>query len=494
MNPARAGGVLLHLSSLPGPDGIGDLGQAAHAWLGWMGAAGLKLWQFLPLGPVGPSWSPYQSPSTFAGNPLLISLDRLVEEGWLEAGSLHHASSPSDSVHYDEVAESKASVLRTAAETWKARGRPGRDAFEAWAEDHREWLEDFALFMAIKESHNGRAWREWAPDLAGRRPAALNQARAALADRIEEHRLQQFWFFRQWAVLRQAARQAGVRLIGDLPIYVAYDSADVWAHPELYRLAPDLTPTVVAGVPPDYFSETGQLWSNPIYRWERHQEQGFAWWTARVAHLAGLVDTVRLDHFRGLELYWEVPGSAATAVDGRWVEAPGAELLGALQASIGSLPLIAEDLGVITERVERLRDSFGLPGMRVMQFGLEAGQGDSHLPDQYPEVCVAYTGTHDNDTSLGWYQGSSPAIQDFSRRYLASDGSDVAWRMIEAVWSSPAGWALAPLQDFLGLGRPARMNTPGRPEGNWAWRAGSSAVSDRLAEAVRGLGSCHGRT
>lgn len=489
----RAGGILLHVTSLPGGHGIGDLGPEAYAWLEWLRRAGCALWQVLPLGPVGPGWSPYQSPSSFAGNPLLISLERLAEDGWLGKSFVEAVRHTEPRVDFEAVHAYKRARLLQAAEAWRQRGRPGRESFEAWRDAHRHWLDVYALFVALKEAQGGVAWQAWEPDLARRRPEAIAAAARRLADRIETVALEQYWFWSQWERLRSAARASGIRIIGDLPIYVALDSADVWSRPDLFELDGDGRPLVVAGVPPDYFSSTGQLWSNPIYRWERHRAEGYRWWIERVRHLTRQVDFVRIDHFRGLEAFWEVPADAPTAATGRWVPGPGADLLEQLRNALGGLPLVAEDLGVITPGVRQLLDRFDLPGMKVLQFGLEAGPDEDDVPARYPRGCVAYTATHDNDTSTGWFQSADETTREFARRILRSDGADIAWAMIRAVWESPADWAIAPLQDVLGLGSEARMNIPGRADGNWTWRTVPGALTDDLAGRLRDLGQASGR-
>jgi 4-alpha-glucanotransferase len=451
------------------------------------------MWQFLPLGPAGPGWSPYQSPSTFAGNPLLISLQDLVEQGWLGPGDLEGTPSDPARVDFPRVNESKSRCLRAAADRWRRRRRPDRAAFEAWCDSQRDWLDDFVLFMSLKEAHSGLPWIDWDADLARRRPAALAKARQDLATEIEDHALQQFWFWSQWTAIHNLAARLGVQLVGDLPIYVAFDSVDVWANPDLFNLDEAGHPLVIAGVPPDYFSETGQLWSNPIYRWERHAADGFRWWIERVRRLAEQVDIVRIDHFRGLEAFWEVPAGSETAATGRWVPGPGASLLEALRHALGGLPFIAEDLGVVTPGVQGLLDQFGLPGMKVLQFGLEGGEEEGELPSDYPPHCVAYTGTHDNDTSRGWFEAASEETRAYVRKVLAADGSDIAWSMIDALWASAAERTLAPLQDLLSLGTEARMNYPGRGMGYWTWRAEQGSVTEDLAARLRRVNEAHGR-
>jgi 4-alpha-glucanotransferase len=427
------------------------------------------------------------SPFDFAGNPLMISLT-----GWSRTAGSPMTGTPAVGPAVDYPAARFEDGALKIVERWRScAGRCRR--LRSWCDLHRDWLDDYALFTAIKEAHNGATWTAWDAGLAHRRAEDLAAARKQLAGSIERHALQQYWFWSQWKGVRRRATDLGLRLVGDLPIYVSEDSADLWARPDLFQLDPQSRPLVVAGVPPDYFSETGQLWANPIYHWERHREEGYAWWRRRVRHLAEQVDFVRLDHFRGLESYWEVPVGSATAASGRWVIGPGASLLAALRADLGRLPLIAEDLGVITPEVKLLRDSFDLPGMKILQFDLEGWESDGDLPEKYPERCVAYTGTHDNDTSRGWYEAVSEETRDFARRVLGTDGTDIAWSMIRAIWASGAGWSLAPIQDFLSLGGEARMNYPGRAEGNWRWRLTTGAVDGNLADRVMELNHQHRR-
>jgi 4-alpha-glucanotransferase len=445
------------------------------------------------LGPAGSGWSPYQSPSTFAGNPLLISLHDLVEQGWLAKDDLDPAPVNAAKVDYPSVHAHKGDRLHRAAARWRGRGRPGGTAFEAWCEAEQEWLDDFALFAALKGAHAQAAWIAWEPELVRRDPNALARARRDLAAQVEDHALQQFWFWSQWTALHELAARLKVDLVGDLPIYVAHDSVDVWANPDLFELDAAGRPLVVAGVPPDYFSETGQLWSNPIYRWERHAQDGFRWWIERVRRLAQQVDIVRIDHFRGLEAYWEVPSGSETAATGRWVPGPGAALMEALRGALGGLPFIAEDLGVATPGVQALLDRFDLPGMKVLQFGLEGGEAGGELPAAYPARCVAYTGTHDNDTTRGWFNSTSEETRDYVRRVFPNADDDIAWALTEALWASPAERTLAPLQDLLSLGTGARMNYPGRGEGYWTWRAAEGAFDDALAARLRDLNEHNGR-
>ncbi len=475
----RASGLLLHITSLPGPYGIGDLGPEAHAFAADLARAGCTFWQVLPLGPTGYGDSPYQTFSAFAGNPYLISPDDLLHLGLLEAADLEpRPPFPPGRVDYAALIPWKRSLLRRAFARFREGHAPGLEAeMAAFRRQHAAWLDDFALFMALKAAHRGAAWTAWPEPLRSRQPQALARARQSLAPAMEQVVFEQFFFFRQWEALRAAAAARGVRFIGDAPIFVAHDSADVWAHPELFALDDQGNPTVVAGVPPDYFSPTGQRWGNPLYRWEAHREQGYAWWLARLRTLLSLVDVVRLDHFRGFAAYWEIPAQATTAAQGRWVAGPGAAFLAAVREHLDDPPLIAEDLGLITPEVEALREEFGLPGMKVLLFAFGSGPDNPFLPHNYQGVrWVVYTGTHDNDTAMGWWQTrATPAERDFARQYLAVDGHDIAWDLIRAAWRSVAMWAIAPVQDVLSLDNGARMNYPSTSSGNWAWR-----MTDRL--------------
>jgi 4-alpha-glucanotransferase len=493
--PDRLGGILLHPTSLPGPGGIGELGPEAVRWLDWLTACGCGLWQVLPLGPTGYGDSPYQSFSAFAGNHLLISFDLLQQEGLLEAKDLvSQPSFPDDRVDFGPVIAYREGVLRQAAERYRAgAGAHLKQELQEFTSAHAGWLEDYTLFMALKAEHGGAPWTTWEGPLRRRDPEALKAARLRLGSDLEDHRFRQFLFFRQWEAIRREAHARKISLIGDVPIFVAHDSADVWARPELFYLDEAGDPSVVAGVPPDYFSPTGQLWGNPLYRWDVLAQTGYEWWIERFRLVLQLVDVVRLDHFRGFEAYWEVPGGSPTAEKGRWVPGPGAEFLEKLRAAVGGLPIIAEDLGKITPPVIELRDRFGLPGMRILQFGFEGRPEHEFLPHNYPRHCVVYTGTHDNDTVLGWYQSAGEAHRDFARRYLGVDGHDICWDMIRCAWASVAEWAIVPLQDVLGLGAEARMNFPSKAEGNWAWRCPPGALTGPLAGRLQDLTFLYGR-
>jgi 4-alpha-glucanotransferase len=492
--PERSAGVLLHPTSLPGPYGIGDLGPAAYGWIDALIHARQKWWQILPLGPTGFGDSPYQCFSAFAGNPLLISPQFLVQDGILNHGDLECVRFPASAIEYGPVLAFKNRILARAWEMFQA-GRGGglRSAFDDFVRQQAHWLEDYALFMALKEAQAGKSWQDWPANLRRREPAALTQAKRDLAHSIGSHKFRQFLFQRQWQGVRNYARQRGVRVIGDIPIFVSGDSADVWANPQLFMLDADRKPTVVAGVPPDYFSATGQLWGNPLYNWQALAATGFAWWIARLRTTLEQVDVIRLDHFRGFESYWEIPAGKPTAQEGRWVKAPGPALLKCLQQALGGLPLIAEDLGIITPDVEALRDNFGLSGMRILQFAFGGGSDNPYLPHNYARRTVAYTGTHDNDTTRGWFATTHERERDHVRRYLGRDGSDIAWDFLRIAWSSVAAYAIAPLQDVLSLDSPARMNLPGRPAGNWCWRYTSDQITPWVLDRLGEMTSIYGR-
>lgn len=508
MNFERASGILLHPTSLPGPYGIGDIGPEAIAFLDFLREAGQRLWQILPLGPTSYGDSPYQSPSTFAGNPLWISPDLLLADGLLTRADLDaYPSFPADHVDFGPVIAAKTALIAKACAAFRkklARSKKLAADFAAFCDANASWLADYALFATLKDAHGGAPWTTWEAPLASRDPAALDDARATYADAIRDVQAAQYLFDRQWRALRDAAAERSIRIVGDIPIFVAHDSADVWANPSLFFLNPDGTPSVVAGVPPDYFSATGQLWGNPLYNWPAHRDSGYAWWIARLRRTFSLVDIVRIDHFRGFEAYWEIPGGEPTAINGRWVKGPDAHLFDALRDALGDLPIIAEDLGLITPEVVALREHCGFPGMRILQFAF--GNDDraaEFRPESYPSNCVVYTGTHDNDTTVGWFNSQAGAGStrsqdeiDAERRmilgYLGTDGSRIAWDLIELGARSNAATFVAPLQDVLELGSDARMNVPGRAAGNWQWRFAWSQLSDearaRLAHVTRATG------
>jgi 4-alpha-glucanotransferase len=491
----RSAGVLLHPSSLPGPFGIGDIGPQAHLWLDYLSRAGIGLWQVLPLGPTGYGDSPYQCFSAFAGNPYLISPEALVLDGLLDEKSL--AARPlftADKVDFGEVITWKLGLLDQAFRNFNENDSHDlRNELTTFQLEQAYWLQDFALFMAIKEYQGGGSWSEWPKPLRMREPQALRSARETLSIPIRKQIFRQFLFFHQWSALHAQATKLGIQIIGDIPIFVAHDSADVWSHSDLFFMDQDGKPTAVAGVPPDYFSPTGQLWGNPLYKWEAHARAGYAWWIDRFKAVLQTVDIVRLDHFRGFAGYWEVPAGNPTAEIGRWVRGPGKPFLKALHDGLGELPIIAEDLGVITPDVVEMRDDFNLPGMKILQFAFSGDADEPFLPHNYPKACVVYTGTHDNDTVLGWFDTAPEKERDFCLRYLHSDGNDLAWDMVRAVWGSVAVFCLAPMQDILGLGAQARMNFPGHPSGNWIWRMPENALTDELCQKLGEMTYLYGR-
>ena len=502
----RASGILLHPTSLPGPHGIGDLDPSAYHFVDWLVAAGQRLWQMLPLNPIGPGNSPYASVSVFAGSPLLVALEPLIAAGWLDPippDELHALGFPAHVVEFERVIPWRMAKLRAAAARFFAKASTDERAeFADYVAAEAAWLDDYALFMALDERHQS-AWQRWPAPLARREPKALAEARVELREAVELWRFVQFCFDRQWAAVKRYANERGVAIVGDLPIYVAGHSADVWSRPELYQLDADLEQAVVAGVPPDLFSETGQRWGNPLYDWDAMAADDYAWWVARLRRQLALADLVRLDHFRGFAGYWEIPASAETAIDGRWVPGPGLALFEALAAGLaehldppgdpgGRLPILAEDLGVITEDVEALRDQLGLPGMKIVQFGFVGDAEHPFLPHNYERNCVAYTGTHDNDTVRGWYQSASEDQRAFAREYLNSDEHDLPWAMIRAASSSVAQRAITTMQDLLGLGPEHRMNRPGET-GHWAWRFTWDMVGPEPARWLARVSAAHGR-
>ena len=501
----RASGILLHPTSLPGRFGIGDLGDEAYAFADFLVSSGQSLWQVLPLGPTGYGDSPYACYSAFAGNTFLISPERLCADGWLSPDDVSEIELVSDRVDFGHAYNSKDKILRKAYEHYqRAADAESLGEFEKFCKQNQSWLEDYALFRALKAGHNHAAWHEWEPALVRREEFALEQARNQLHNEIEAQKFFQFLFFRQWLALKAYCNKRGIRVIGDVPIFVAHDSADVWTNREQFKLDEDGVPTVVAGVPPDYFSATGQFWGNPLYDWDRMLADGFKWWIERVRATLQMVDIARIDHFRGFAACWEIPGSDQTAERGRWVQAPGRELFTAIGNALGELPIIAEDLGVITPEVDQLRDDFGFPGMRVLQFAFGGDANDLHLPHNYHQNFVAYTGTHDNDTTVGWFHSAVGADstrteteinseREFCMKYLHTQGEEIEWDFIRAVLSSVANTAIIPLQDVLGVGSEGRMNLPNSTEGNWSWRFAAGALTDAIQERLQALSATYGR-
>ena len=497
----RSSGILLHPTSLPDRFGIGDLGKAAYRFVDFLSAAGQSYWQVLPLSPTGYGDSPYQGLSAFAGNPMLINLEKLVERGHLSAQDMEGAPGfPENRVDFGPVIHWKSALLSRAFHNFRSRA-PAEQyaAFDSFCKEQNFWLDDFALFMALKRAHDLQSWQKWEPEIATREPEALTNAREALTDEIKNEKYRQWQFFEQWLNLKQYANERDIKIIGDIPIFVALDSADVWANTDLFHFDERFRPTVVSGVPPDYFSETGQLWGHPLYRWDVMRERGYKWWLARFRMLFKQADVVRIDHFRGFYNYWEVPAGAETAIKGRWVYGPGADLFHAVTDELGQVAIIAEDLGDFDEEsragVDALQEEFNYPGMKVLQFAFGGGPNAPFLPHNYTSDYVAYTGTHDNNTVLGWYQvTSTEAERDYARRYLASDGSDIAWDMIRLAWASVADTAMTTAQDLLGLGHGARMNVPGTVGApNWCWRLRPGALNDAIAAQLRELTWVYGR-
>ena len=502
----RTSGILLHPTSLPGPFGVGDLGDEAYRFVDFLIAGGQSLWQVLPLGPTGYGDSPYACYSAFAGNTLLISPEKLFEEELLAKTDLDEIRSlPTEQVDFELVHKTREIVLAKAfAHYQRTTDTELRSAFETFAEQNASWLDDYAFFRALKDAQGGRAWHEWEPALVRRESGALSRSLEELHDQVEAHKFYQFLFFKQWFALKAYCNERGVDIIGDIPVFVAQDSADVWTNPDQFKLDQKGRPIVVAGVPPDYFSKTGQLWGNPLYDWERMQKDGFRWWIERVRATLQTVDIARIDHFRGFAACWEIPGGDKTAERGRWVEAPGRELFAAIRDKLGELPIIAEDLGVITPDVEKLRDGFGFPGMRILQFAFSSDQNNTDLPHNYQQNVVVYTGTHDNDTTVGWFNsvagaGSTRTAEQiaiersFCLKYLHTDGAGIHWDFIRAVLASVADTAILPLQDLLGLGTEARMNLPNSTKGNWVWRFRDGALTEQHAERLRDLTETYGR-
>ncbi|MGN6503982.1 MAG: 4-alpha-glucanotransferase [Tepidisphaeraceae bacterium] len=489
----RASGVLLHVTSLPGRFGIGDLGPAARRWVELLAESHQAWWQMLPLTPTGAGHSPYTAFSAFAGNPLLISLEDLAEDGLLDPADLQPPRFPRDRVDYERVIPSKTALLSKAADRFFSRRRM-RDAYATFCDLHAGWLDDYALFMAVREVQQERPWASWPCDLRCHQPAAVKAAHRELAAPIARHRVLQFFFDRQLQRLRAHARERHVGLIGDLPIFVSAESSDAWGRAHLFQLGDDHQPRAVAGVPPDLFAAAGQRWGNPLYDWSAMRQDGYAWWVQRLAAMLRQCDVVRLDHFRGFAAFWRSPAACPDARGGRWQKGPGAALFRAFEKALGTLPLIAEDLGVITPAVERLRDQFDLPGMRVMQFGFGDTPANPHLPHNYIANCVTYPGTHDNDTTRGWFAALGNAERRRVLDYLGNDiaAAEAPWELIRQTWASVARWSIAPMQDVLALDSQARMNTPGTDRGNWRWRLGSFNAAgpalQRLGDLTRTFG------
>jgi 4-alpha-glucanotransferase len=489
MSFPRASGILLHPTSLPSRGGIGDFGPAAYSFADYLASAKQGLWQVLPLGPLGFGNSPYSSTSAFAGNPLLISLERLADHGWIDRAQLDAPRDGIEPVDYQNIFTRKMPLVFEAAHNF-LRSAPvsARSRFDRFCQENRWWLDDFVLFDSLRAQFHLESWNRWPRELAHREPAALEKKRSELHDDLQARSVVQFFFSEQWQALRAYCAQRSIRMVGDIAIFVNFDSADVWTHPDLFRLDANREPEVVAGVPPDFFSKTGQHWGNPLYRWDVMQTQGYAWWIDRLRWATHNFDYIRLDHFRGFAQFWEIPAHEETAVNGRWVDGPKDDLFHRLRDALGGLPFFAEDLGYITPDVHALRERLKIPGMAVLQFGFGDPGSHTHLPHTFTPEKVVYTGTHDNDTILGWW--GSGALEDernHARAYLGPCEDGMNWAMIRCAINSVASLCVVPLQDVLGLGSEARMNVPSKPEGNWRWRFRPEMLRPELAGKLTGL-------
>ncbi len=490
MKLVRSAGILLHPTSFPGPDGIGDLGPEAYAWVDFLKSAGCSIWQTLPLGPTGYGDSPYQCFSAFAGNPYLISPQLLLDEGLLQISDFDDRPKFEPRVvNYGIAISWKSELLHRAFKRFDSDNAD----FKAFCDENSDWLEDYAMYRAIKDKNGGQLWLNWEKGLKSRDPQALAAFKAANEDAVLFRKFAQYSFFKQWTNLKNYTNKQGITIIGDIPIFVSLDSSDVWAHPEQFMLDGEGNPTVVAGVPPDYFCPTGQLWGNPLYRWPLHKEQNFSWWMKRIHATLKLCDLIRLDHFRGFAGYWEVPAGDATAQYGRWVEGPGEALFEQMLKEFGSLPIIAEDLGEISQDVIDLREKYGLPGMKVLQFAFGEGANNAFLPSNYEANFAAYTGTHDNQTTMGWFKDTDDRTREFACRYLNTNGEHFAWDAIRAIWQSVAVYAIAPLQDFLEQGDESRMNHPGGVFGNWGYRYTHADLTPDLAFNILNINNTYNR-
>jgi 4-alpha-glucanotransferase len=485
---SHASGILLHPSSLPSRGGIGDFGPAAYEFLDFLFAARQSLWQILPLGPVGYGNSPYSSISAFAGNPLLVSLERLVENGWIDRGRISVLPEAVEPVDFDRVRATKLPLLREAARNFltTAQGN-ARRRYDTFCQDNAWWLDDYVLFINLRERFELRLWNQWPGGLSRREPAAMDNARREMADDLDVTKAIQFAFWEQWRALHLAAKERGIRIIGDVAIFVSYDSADVWTHPELFRLDENLDPEVVAGVPPDAFSATGQNWKNPVYRWDVLKQRGYDWWIRRMKWALETCDLVRLDHFRGFESYWEIPAHEPNAVNGRWVKGPNDEFFEALRQALGGFPFIAEDLGMITPEVHELRIRLNIPCMKVLQFAFGNPGAHIYLPHHCEANSVMYTGTHDNDTTVGWFNSIGGDERRYAESYVGEDAMGRHWAFIRAAMASPSRLCVIPLQDVLGLGSDCRMNVPSRSGGNWTWRFLPGALTGEFSRKLATL-------
>ena len=491
MKYKRSAGILLHPTSLPGKYGIGELGSEAINFINFLSNSGQTLWQIFPLGPTGYGDSPYQSFSTFAGSPYLISFEKLHEEGLLSKMDLKlMPHSNPHQVDFGSIFVSKLKVLRIAYENLKKSGKSINDECENFCDDNKDWLEDYALFMAVKNHHNGVHWKEWDTEIAFRKKDAVNKWKIKLSDEVGFQKFMQYKFASQWSVIKDYANEKGVQIIGDLPIFVAYDSSDVWANKNLFTVDDEGNQETIAGVPPDYFSKTGQLWGNPLYRWNEMEKDNFSWWQKRITKMYELVDIVRIDHFRGLEAYWEIPGDAETAINGEWIKAPGHKLFTTFKEVFGDVKILAEDLGVITPEVEELRDTFEFPGMKILQFGFGETGDSNFLPHKHIQNCCVYTGSHDNDTTKGFFdkeRDSKSGVYEWAQKYLNYYGDDICTALILEAYKSVADIVVIPMQDILNFGTDARMNFPGTLGGNWTWRFSWDQVPSELSKRYKNM-------
>ncbi len=492
----RSSGLLLHPTSLPGRFGIGDMGASAYQWIDFLAAAKQSIWQILPLGPTGYGNSPYSTTSVFAGNPLLIDLSQLVAAGYISESDLHQAPHfPDHYVDFEAVIGWKLPLLLHSYPRFASAADDQEKAnFQHFCHKHgRIWLDEFATFMAFKNHFGGGAWIDWPLEIRQHKPAAVKELQQQLSAEIEAHKYLQFQFFKQWSALKDYANGKHLQIFGDIPIYVSHDSAEVWANQHLFRLDGEGNPTVVAGVPPDYFSETGQLWGNPIYDWDRMKKNGFRWWIQRLQIMLETVDVIRIDHFRGFESFWAVPFGEETAVNGEWLKGPGNALFDALLAAHPNLPIVVEDLGFITPEVRKLRDDYGFPGMKILQFAFGGDPDEPFLPHNYDRNCLVYTGSHDNDTTLGWFNTAPDHEKENCVRYIGGLRDDISWEMIRLACASCANMAVYPVQDVLSLGGEHRMNTPGRASGNWSWRFLPNQLQDYHRQKLASLTHIYGR-
>lgn len=493
----RSSGILLHPTSLPGKYGIGSLGKEAYKFVDFLKKSNQKLWQIFPLGPTGYGDSPYQCFSSFAGNPYLIDFDLLIEQNLLTEEDLKDVNfgGNEEYIDYGAIYNQKYPLLRKAYENFKANGNKElKEKLETFKTENSSWLDDYSLYISLKNHFNGLPWNEWEDDIRTRKEAAINKYKAELANEIEYHNFIQFLFFTQWNNVKKYANDNGIKIIGDIPIFVAVDSSDAWANPEIFLFDPELKPVKVAGVPPDYFSATGQLWGNPLYDWDKLKELNYKWWVDRVKANLSTCDIIRIDHFRGFDEYWAVPYGDKTAENGTWCPGPRTDLFNTIKNELGELPIIAEDLGTMTQGVIDLREATGFPGMKILGFAFDSKEENDYLPHTYTKNCVVYTGTHDNDTLIGWFTKANEDDKQFARNYLNSrSDNEIHWDAIRGAWSSVASMAIAPIQDFLGLGSEARINTPGLASGNWQWRLKDGVLTDELAERIAKLTKVYSR-